>query len=311
MNVFAHFGSRTTRVVGVFGLGIALMGPVALRADSTAFALDPARSTVTLSGSISALGLTVPLQEQGAQSLAPTYSGTFVVDRQGGTVQFVDGSQIIPLETGPWQPGVGGAAGQAPASYAAKATVSLGFFSANANAASRRVVFDVRSTPVPLQNGEFAAGLVGVKFLETANSTLDFRITGAVKTSGAKVLSGLLTNQVGQIGTIAVVEGVETVTIPIDATYGFDLTSPVGPVTFTMNFKGQLVATKTAAPEQPVVGLSLPTAPGEPLKLLWSPSYKLQRATTLLPPNWADFATDSPVTIPTVQAGEYFQVVHK
>ncbi len=288
-----------------------MLAVLTVRAQTTAFALDPVKSTVTLSGSVGALGLTIPLKEQGPGSLVPSYSGTLTVNRVGSTVEFVSGSQVVPVETGPWQPGVGGDAGQALASYAAKASANLGFFSVDATAASRRLVFDLLSAPVPLQNGEFGSGLIALKFLDTANSTLDFRVSGALSQQGSKVLSGLLTNTIGGTGKIVTVDGVETLTLPIDSTYGFDVDTAVGKVTFTLNFKGQLVATATAIPDPPVVSLNLPTVPGEPLKLFWSSSYKLQRATTLLPPDWADFATQSPVIIPTVQPGEFFQVVHK
>ena len=39
--------------------------------------------------------------------------------------------------------------------------------------------------------------------------------------------------------------------------------------------------------------------------------HKLQRATQLSPANWADFATDSPITIPFAGPGEFFRVVPK
>lgn len=116
----------------------------------------------------------------------------------------------------------------------------------------------------------------------------------------------MLTNGVSTSGSLA--GGI--LTIPVDASYTFLTQASGQDVEFTLKFKGTLVAKEGTAPVGPVVNFA-PFVPGAPFKLSWSGSYKLQRATTLSPPDWKDFPTTSPVEIPTIKPGEYFQVVPK
>jgi hypothetical protein len=287
-----------------------IFGQPHAKAEVISFAIDTNRSSVALKGSVTAVdlgGLVIALKEQGAGSLNAMYGGTIVADLSSDAIRFVGGSQIIPLESKAWEPGPNGADGTSLASYAAQASIS---FIAAAKAASRRLVFDATSTELPLQGGEFDVKQVGIRFVDTANSVIDFRVTGAVQAQGSKILSGLLTNRVSNLGKVSAEDGVQTLTIPIDATYSFVVEDDSGQeFRFDLIFAGQWVGTP-AAPGA-VVEFDPPSMPGGPLKLFWSPSYKLQRATVLSPPNWADYATESPVEIPTSQPGEYFRVVDK
>ena len=131
-------------------------------------------------------------------------------------------------------------------------------------------------------------------------------VSGNLKASGSRLLGGLLTNGVSTSGSLA--GGV--LTIPVDASYTFLTQASGQDVVFTLKFKGTLVAKEGTAPAVPVVKFA-PFVPGQPLKLSWSDGYKLQRATTLSPPDWKDYPTTSPVEIPTIKPGEYFQVVLK
>ena len=149
--------------------------------------------------------------------------------------------------------------------------------------------------------------LVTYQFLDTANSVVDFNVSGFINTKGSKVLSGLLTNRVSGNATILG----KTLTIPVDAVFNFVAeTDSKQKVEFNLAFQGKLVANEGSAPEQPVVQYDPPAGPGQPLTLHWSPSYKLQRATSI-PPVWVDVPVNSPYEVPTTKPGEFFHVVKK
>ena len=274
------------------------------RADLATFTVDPARSSISLSGSASGAVLT----EQAAGSLTTSYTGSLVANVTAGGIVFPGGSVLVARELQSWQPGLNGAAGSASASYGAKGTIGSGLFALNATAASRRMTFDVTSNPLTLTGGAFdSAGLL-FRFIDTNNAGLDYRASGILSSSGSKVLSGLATNKVAGVSTLVSAGGVETLTIPVSATYSFSLLLPDDS---TITLTGQLVATRGGGIPPPEVVFVPPAPAATDLKLTWSASYKLQRATQLSPPNWADFATDSPITIPFSGPGEFFRVVPK
>ena len=62
-------------------------------------------------------------------------------------------------------------------------------------------------------------------------------------------------------------------------------------------------------PAQPLLGFSLPQPGSEQLAMTWPAGLKLQRATTLSPPDWADFATDSPIAVPLNGPDAFFRAV--
>lgn len=302
-SLFGRLGWRC-----VLGVGIAatlFVGPPAQAALET-FTIDPAQSLVSLSGTAGGAAL----QEQAAGSLSTPFSGTIVADVTANSVNFVGGSSIKPVAAHAWEPGASGAPGSALASYGAKGSLIIVIFTANAKAASRNLAFDVTSGgALPTTSGSFSSSGLIFNFVDTANAVLDYQVTGALSKSGSKVLSGLSTNKVATTSSISTVNGVETLTIPVNATYVFQLLSAGDTV---LTFTGNIVATRGGGtPEVPTVDFSLPTSPSGPLKLVWSKSYKLQRATQFSPPNWADYATTSPVEIPLLQPGEYFKVVLK
>ena len=170
------------------------------------------------------------------------------------------------------------------------------------------MTFDVTSNPLALTGGSFdSAGLL-FRFIDTNNAVLDYRASGILSSSGSKVLSGLATNKVAGVSTLVSAGGVETLTIPVSATYSFSLLLPDDS---TITLTGQLVATRGGGTLPPEVVFVPPAPAATDLKLTWSASYKLQRATQLSPPNWADYATDSPITIPFSGPGEFFRVVPK
>ena len=165
------------------------------------------------------------------------------------------------------------------------------------------------SATLPRTGDDFGSGGLVFGFVDTSNAVLDYKVTGALSKAGSLVLSGLSTNNVATTSSITSAGGVDTLVIPVDTTYFFTLLSPND---VHLTFKGNIVATHGGGvPEQPVVDFTPPPAPTGPLKLAWSHSYKLQRASQLTQPDWADYAQNSPVEIPMAQAGEYFRVVPK
>ncbi len=268
------------------------------------FTIDPARSSITLSGNVA--GAT--LLEQAAGSLTTPFSGSLQMDVTPTGVQFTGGSSVVPVEAHNWEPGRSGVAGSAPASYGAKASLVIIIFPATAMAATRRLVFDLTSdAAIPRTGDTFNSDRLVFRFVDTANSVLDYKVSGAVSSAASKVLSGLSTNKVSSMASLSSAGGVETLTIPVSATYHFTLLSNNDT---QLTFQGRIVATRAGGvPEVPVVNFTPPASPSGPLTLVWSKSYKLQRANQLAPPNWTDYAIASPVDIPTAQPGEYFRVV--
>ena len=61
----------------------------------------------------------------------------------------------------------------------------------------------------------------------------------------------------------------------------------------------------------PVVSFTPPAAGTDKLTVTWPAGHKLQRATRLSPPDWADFAADPPLAVPFAGPGEFFRAVPK
>ncbi len=302
-DIFPAFRSlRAARWIPLIA-AIQLSGPAHSAVET--FTIDPARSVITLSGTVEGANLV----EQAPGSLATPFTGTIQVDLTPTTVRFPGGSSVVPSEAHAWSPGLNGVDGSASASYGAKGSLTIVIFTANAVAATRKVAFEVTSATLPRTGDAFGSNGLVFGFSDTANALLDYRVTGAVSKSGSLVLSGLSTNNVASTSSITSAGGVDTLTIPVNATYYFTLLAAND---VQLNFVGNIVATGGGVvTEQPVVDFTPPSSPAGPLKLAWSHSYKLQRAGQLNPPDWADYAQDSPVEIPLVQAGEYFRVVPK
>ena len=289
----------------IAGVSIASATPLTLQVDG-------ANSAVTLSGTVQAVGASVPLQAQGANSLVANYSGAIPVDVTNGKIQFLGGSTLAALQPNDWQPGVGGVSGTAKASYAAKASISVLIFTANALAASRNVALDTTSAGLPITAGTFAADAVNFTFPTAAQAALDFSTTGAVSIHGSQSLSGLLVNNVGNVGTWTGASGAEILTLQVNCTFtGTTLATDGTPVTFHLAFNGQIVAKNAGTPEVPNVAFTLPQTSGAPLTLNWSKTFKLQRATILSPSNWKDVLVDPPYSVTPTQPGEFFQVISR
>lgn len=293
---------KTTLPLLLLALALALPA-TGLRAELVTFTLDPARSSVALSGDASGAAL----QAQGPGSLEAIYDGTIVLDVGTSEIRFVGGSRIAPREPSSWQPGPKGADGSAPASYGGKAQLGAGLFSISAVAATRRILLDLVSpTSFPLQSGGFDATGLGFQFVETNNPVLDYKTTGIVNQKDGMALSGLATNKLAGASTLVTEGTLQTLTLKVSATYVFELLLPGDS---SLSLSGQLVATRVVPDAPPTVTIA-PVAPGATsMTLSWPAGFKLQKATRLSNSDWGDTGASSPAVIPFSGEGEYFQVV--
>src|SRR5262249_35952081 len=102
---------------------------VTASATPLTFLVDSSSSSLTLSGDVSGSAI----QPQAAGSLTTSYVGTIAAmwDRVANTINFLSaGSDVSALNSGNWQPLVGGGSGSAPANYGGQG--NLGFVTAGA-----------------------------------------------------------------------------------------------------------------------------------------------------------------------------------
>ena len=211
-------------------LGGLLVFPACPSLGQAVFTLEPASSTLTMSGTVAGS----PLQQQGPGSLTTTYAGTFLVQLTPNSVQFVAGGNADANVNGNWDPLPGGAAGTAPADYGFQ--FSLGLLGL-ARGAVRDLAADSSSDPIALSGGTFAANQVSVSI---TRGTVDYRSIIASGTSSLVGSSGF--NQSTSPATLQIVrnalQGTATATmqIPVQAVVvgTIDLIGPA-----TINFNGQ------------------------------------------------------------------------
>src|SRR5262245_7951490 len=168
---------------------VSLLLSLASHAAPLVFTIDPAESQLTISGKVAGSDL----KEQGAGSLTTKLGGTLQTDVTGSTIQFTGGSVIDPEVNGTWEPGIGGAAGSAPADFAGKAGSFI-----TAKGAFRNLIIDVTSAALAIANGTFDAAALTFGFPANSTATLDYDL---VLTHGSRTLSGLATNKVTEVGT--------------------------------------------------------------------------------------------------------------
>lgn len=287
-----------------------LCGYVA-RSENVRYELDPARSVIELGGVLRALGATLPLREQGPGGLEARYAGFIETRLEEGSIEFIGGSEIRPLEEESWAPGPFGEEGSALASYGIRAAINIIIVDVTLNAASRDMLFDARSGPLPLTDGTFSTAQLTIEFAEGAPAAVDYRSTGTVNENGRRLNMGSLTNRMDLPGRLETVDGVETLTIPVDANYALTVESDDGPVVFDLDFIGELVAVRSGSGEDlPAITYMFPRDGSGTLNLDFPDTiYKLQRATQLEPGDWADFAETSPANVALEGGGAYFRVV--
>ena len=257
MNIHLFCGRRAAGVAG--GLLTLVVGVSTVAAD--VFTIDSNLSSCAISGSITIAGFTGTIQPQGSGSLTTKYSGTVQATQTAGTIQFSGLSLITAQTNGSWQPLAGGGAGSAPANYGVFVNFAGGVVTANV--ALRSVLFDVTSPPITVTSGQFNPSSLTFLFPATATSTLDYRESGAISGSGSKSLTGNATNNVATLATLSTVGTQQTLTIGVNTTFYFQISSPGDTV---VNVVGQLVATRTTS--APLV-LENPTVSNQVVTLKW------------------------------------------
>lgn len=245
--------------------------PVAAATNS--FTIDPAQTSVVLSGSVSGN----PLNPQGPGSLSNQFTGTLIVDVTPSTIQFSGGSLIDAFPNGTWQPLPGGGAGSAPADYAG--TVNL--FLVTGVAAIRNILLDVTSPVLPLQNGQFDSSSLAFRFLTNSGGSVDYRVTGLASSSGSQALDGLATNGVTTAASLTDNGSLLTLVIPVDATQVLTFISTNDT---TLRLQGQLVATAPAGEIPLVVSIQInggqiilewPSSSGQTFSVETTPDFSL------------------------------------
>jgi hypothetical protein len=227
-------------------------------APPVTFVVDPAESSLSLTAdwTLPLVG-TVTVQEQAPGSLTTSYGGTIKADVTSTSIEFTGGSSIVASNSGIWQPGLGGGVGSAPANYGGQGTVSL----ATALVAMRDIVSDALSGSISIIGTNFSANSIVFGFDTNANSVLDYSYNLGIggSGSGSYPLTGLSTNDIGLLGSLATVGDEQVLTIPVNYTgKGWLLSADDLEYTLT----GTLVARAGAAAELPEV-LSLQVNPDQ------------------------------------------------
>jgi len=213
---------------------------------SVTFTIDPTRSSITHSGSLSASALgTYNFAAQGTGSQTTSYAGTILADLTPPNIQFPGGSLILANTNGTWKPATNGGSGSAPADYAAEviaAEIITSYF------ADRNLEFDVSSPQATLTNGGFNCDLMTITYLTNSVPApgTDYNITIPLEpshdTNGTFALTGSATND-PNTAYLTNTEGKLTFFFPVSFT---NVLTKSG-YTVTNILKGTVVATAPAS----------------------------------------------------------------
>lgn len=213
------------------------------------FVLDESASHLRIHGSV--LGGTLTPQSDG--SLMTSFSGELQTLLSPSIIFFKSQSQIDANLSGVWMPKPGGEPGSAPADFGAQAIVLI----ANAVAAARNIAFSLSSLPLDFQTeGAFSVSGMRIQFPEESSAAIDFAVGGFAPTSLS--LAGLSAeNESTTLATLISKDNVQTLTLPVDAAFSFEIFSPGDA---TMIFTGNLVASRPIPLEpesSPVLSIAL------------------------------------------------------
>lgn len=192
---------------------LSLMAVLGVSARAATFTIDPAQSTVTLSGSVSGFAL----REQGPGSLATRLEGALEVQTTGSEISLPSG-QVDARTNGVWAPFPGGAAGVAAADFGARASAPP---FAEVIGALRNIVMEVSGGARPLQGTQFNASGLVFSFPTNSLAALDF--DAGVIGKGSRALAAEATNNAATTGTITGVAGSRVLTINVAATFVFSV----------------------------------------------------------------------------------------
>ncbi len=210
------------------GLGLVFSG--AARAD--VFTINPLQSMLTLSGVLAGSTAT----PQPPSGFLTSYSGTIDATVLANSVQF-NGAQAVAANSGNYSPMAGGGAGTAPGNYGGMFTAG-GFFPGTF--ALRGLMASLSSGAISLTGGSFDASQLMFSVLA---GSADYRVAALAMMGTASLVGDTGQNGMGN-GTISIVNGVQTLTIPIDVTIIF---TAVNANDSMFRLQGLIVA--TAVPE--------------------------------------------------------------
>jgi hypothetical protein len=225
--------------IALVAILLALLGAHSACAIPRDFGIVTNQSSITLSGSATASGISASIQPQGTGSLTTSYTGTLKTDLFANGVSFLSGSVLDANSNGNWKPLTDGTDGSATADYGGKATF---LFVITVNFAGRNLVAGVTSGILPIDaSNHFDLSAATVTFeggdLAYRSSTGDpvgfASITGQ---SGSLSGTGTLSSQIQGAQTVA------TLTVPVDSDF---VLQPDDSTTINLHLAGQLVATST------------------------------------------------------------------
>jgi hypothetical protein len=188
---------------------------------SIIFNVDPAQSSLRATGSINGDALST----QTTGSDLANYSGTMEVDLTAGAIQFLGGTVTAGNFASALEPSAGGGSGSASANYGHWVSTTLfGYLAASGNSAIRGLNLTLDSIdtgPIALSTLDaatqgFDARNIGVN----ANSfSVDWLLSGH---AASPSVSNKYWYDQNSAGTLATVDGIQTLTIPVTVSYRYN-----------------------------------------------------------------------------------------
>jgi hypothetical protein len=209
---------------------------------AVSYTVDTAQSTLNLSGSWN--GLT--LWHRPAGSLATSYSGSIQADLTDTSIHLLD-ANLDADSSGSYRPRFDGRGGRQAGDYGGFFRLGAHGLRGNLNTAFRDVVLDLASAPMLLSGGAFDAALATVT---AASGAMDYAGAGLLRPvigQGRAPITGVdVANATEASGLLALTNGIETLTLPINATFAVNLDSGIADEydAFQLTLTGTIVASR-------------------------------------------------------------------
>ncbi len=211
-----------------------------VHAATYVYTLDPAQSSITLSGSVTTQLGTAPIEPQGQNSLTTSYTGTIHADRTSSSIQLLPGGSIDANVSGNWQPLANASVGSAAADYGARVTFAI----VVVNFAGRDLVANLTGPSAPVDgSGNF--DLTG-SFVNFNSGNIAYRANFGFS-PGTETLAGRSGNLAGT-ATLTTEGMLEKLLLPVDATFALPIDDTIS-VMLTLD--GQIVATRPLPEDLP------------------------------------------------------------
>jgi hypothetical protein len=240
----------------------------AVCAQAATLKVDSSKSQITLSGTV----VGSALQEQATGSLTTTVGGTIDVTAGGGQIQ-ITSAKLDPNINGNWAPGRQSTGNSTdPADLGGEAHS----FAGTITGALRDLLVDANSSAKTLSaDGQFDASSIIFFFPTNSTSVLDYK---SFLGPGSQPLAGGGTNQTATVGTFVDNNGVQTLTIALNATFYFSLLTPNDTA---LTLKGQLFAATPPPPAPSITGAKIVNGDFQFTGTDTDPSTVVESSTTL------------------------------